>query len=81
MNKGLNVHSEIGALKKGVRPSPRYGSCKHEGGGFSTAFNVTTRVLSGLCPEEHDQFTDLLRGAGAEVVYMEELLAETFDKS
>ena len=27
--------------------------------------------------KEHDQFTDLLRGAGAEVVYMEELLAET----
>ena len=79
MNKGLNVHSEIGALKKVCVHRPGMDLVNMKAEDFDRVW-IHDAFYLDYAQKEHDQFTDLLRGAGAEVVYMEELLAETFDK-
>ena len=78
MREGLHVTSEIGELKK---------VCLHRPG--EELLNLPPadlgRYLFDDVPfleeaqAEHDAFADTLRGAGAEVVYLEDLVAETFD--
>ena len=79
MSKGLNVHSEIGALKKVCVHRPGMDLVNMKAEDFDRVW-IHDAFYLDYAQKEHDQFTDLLRGAGAEVVYMEELLAETFDK-
>lgn len=72
----INVHTEIMPLKKVVVHRPgdelRY-----------LTPNTLTELLFDDIPdlkkaqEEHDQFVSILRGEGAEVVYLEDLMAET----
>ena len=79
MNKGLNVHSEIGALKKVCVHRPGMDLVNMKAEDFDRVW-IHDAFYLDYAQKEHDQFTDLLRGAGAEVVYMEDLVAETFDK-
>ena len=79
MSKGLNVHSEIGALKKVCVHRPGLDLVNMKAEDFERAWIHDAFYLE-YAQREHDEFTDLLRGAGAEVVYMEDLLAETFDQ-
>ena len=76
--KGLNVHSEIGQLKRVMvhRPGADLVNVKPED--FEKAWIHDAFDLD-WATKEHDAFTDLLRGAGAEVIYMEKMLAETMD--
>ena len=76
--KGLNVHSEIGTLKKVCVHRPGLDLVNMKAEDFERVWIHDAFYLE-YAQKEHDQFTDLLRGAGAEVVYMEDLLAETFD--
>ena len=79
MSKGLNVHSEIGALKKVCVHRPGLDLVNMKAEDFERAWIHDAFYLE-YAQREHDEFTNLLRGAGAEVVYMEDLLAETFDQ-
>lgn len=74
----INVNSEIQPLKKVLLHRP--------GAEF---LNLTPETLERLlfddipflrnAQAEHDEFADILRGQGAEVVYLEDLVAETLD--
>ena len=79
MSKGLNVHSEIGALKKVCVHRPGLDLVNMKAEDFERVWIHDAFYLE-YAQREHDEFTNLLRGAGAEVVYMEDLLAETFDQ-
>lgn len=79
MSKGLNVHSEIGALKKVCVHRPGLDLVNMKAEDFERAWIHDAFYLE-YAQREHDEFSNLLRGAGAEVVYMEDLLAETFDQ-
>ncbi len=78
MSKGLNVHNEIGPLKK---------VCLHRPG--EELLNLTPDDLERLlfddipyldvAQQEHDRFAEILREQGAEVVYLEKLAAEALD--
>ena len=76
--KGLNVHSEIGQLKRVMvhRPGKDLVNLRPED--FEKVWIHDAFDLE-WAHKEHDAFTDLLRGAGAEVLYMEKMLAETMD--
>ena len=76
--KGLNVHSEIGQLKRVMvhRPGKDLVNLRPED--FEKVWIHDAFDLD-WAQKEHDAFTDLLRGAGAEVLYMEKMLAETMD--
>ena len=79
MNKVLNVNSEIGKLKTVLLHRPG-----------AEIENLTPDLLERLlfddipylkvAREEHDIFADVLRNNGVEVLYLEELVAETLDK-
>lgn len=78
MHRGLHVPNEIGALKR---------VCLHRPG--AELENLQPADLPRLLFEdipslpaaraEHDAFADALRAAGAEVVYLEDLVAEALD--
>lgn len=78
MANGLNVHSEIGQLKK---------VCLHRPGEelLNLAPDVLERLLFDDIPflevaqAEHDRFADILREQGVEVLYLEKLTAEALD--
>ena len=75
---GINVNSEIKPLKKVLLHRPG-----------NELLNLTpdslTRLLFDDIPylkkaqEEHDEFAKILRDNGIEVVYLEDLMAETLD--
>ncbi|NGM17816.1 arginine deiminase, partial [Eggerthellaceae bacterium zg-893] len=72
---GIRVSSEIGPLKKVMLHRPG-----------AELLNLTPNTLEELlfddipflkvAQAEHDAFADILRGEGAEVVYLEDLAAE-----
>lgn len=78
MALGLNVHSEIGPLKKVLlhRPGEEL---------LNLAPDDLSRLLFDDIPflevaqQEHDRFAEVLRGEGAEVLYLEKLCAEALD--
>ena len=76
--KGLNVHSEIGALKRVMvhRPGKDLVNLKPED--FEKVWIHDAFYLE-YAQKEHDAFTQLLRDNGAEVLYMERMCAEAFD--
>lgn len=77
MSKGICVHSEIGALKKVVvhRPGKDLVNLKAED--FERVWIHDCFYLE-YAQKEHDAFTDILRSQGAEVLYMEKLVAEAW---
>ena len=78
MSKGLNVHSEIGTLKKVMLHRPG-----------EELLNLTPDDLERLlfddipflqvAQAEHDRFAEILREQGVEVLYLEKLTAEAID--
>ena len=80
MNKGLNVHSEIGALKKVCVHRPGMDLVNMKAEDFDRVW-IHDAFYLDYAQKEHDQFTDLLRGAGAEVVYMEDLVPRRLIRS
>jgi arginine deiminase len=80
MSKGLQVHSEIGQLKK---------VCLHRPGDelLNLPPDELERLLFDDVPflqiaqEEHDAFAQTLRDQGVEVLYLEELVAEALDEN
>lgn len=78
MYEGINVPSEIAPLKK---------VCLHRPG--EELLNLPPFELERLlfddvpflevAQAEHDAFADILRGEGAQVLYLEDLVAEVFD--
>lgn len=78
MANGLNVHSEIGPLKKVLLHRPG-----------EELLNLTPDDLSRLlfddipflevAQQEHDRFAEILREQGVEVLYLEKLVAEALD--
>lgn len=78
MYEGLNVHSEIGQLRKILlhRPGEEL---------LNLAPDDLGRLLFDDIPflevaqQEHDRFADILRGEGVEVLYLEKLTAEALD--
>lgn len=75
--KGINVHSEIGSLKKVCVHRPYKDLVNMKCEDFEKCW-IHDAFYLDYAQKEHDAFTDALRKNGAEVVYMEELLAETF---
>ncbi|WP_350453631.1 arginine deiminase [Slackia heliotrinireducens] len=77
---GIHVTSEIGNLRK---------VCVHRPGDelLNLPPDSLDRLLFNDIPfldvaqQEHDAFADMLRSQGVEVVYLENLVAETFDMS
>ena len=77
---GIHVTSEIGNLKK---------VCLHRPG--EELLNLPPFELERLlfddvpflevAQQEHDKFAELMRGEGVEVIYIENLVAEIFDKN
>ena len=75
----LGVHSEVGKLRKVMVHRPdlelkRLTPENHDDLLFDDVLWVKR------ARQQHDQFADLLRDRGTEVVYLEELLAETLDE-
>ncbi len=78
MFKGLNVHSEIGPLKKVMLHRPG-----------EELLNLTPDDLERLlfddipfleiAQTEHDRFAEILREQGVEILYLEKLTAEALD--
>lgn len=78
MANGLNVHSEIGPLKKVMLHRPG-----------EELLNLTPDDLERLlfddipflevARQEHDRFAEILREQGVEVLYLEKLVAEALD--
>lgn len=77
---GIHVTSEIGNLRK---------VCVHRPGDelLNLPPDSLDRLLFNDVPfldvaqQEHDAFVDMLRSQGVEVLYLENLVAETFDAS
>jgi len=77
--KGINVKSEIGQLKKVLLHRPG-----------KELLNLTPETLGELLFDdipflkvaqyEHDAFAKALKGEGVEVIYIEDIIAEIFDK-
>ncbi len=78
MSKGINVTSEFGKLKKVLlhRPGEETESLTPET--FEELLFDDSYYLP-KAQEEHDAFAEVLRSEGVEVVYIEELVAETLD--
>lgn len=64
MSKGLNVHSEIGALKKVCVHRPGMDLVNMKAEDFDRVW-IHDAFYLDYAQKEHDRFTDLLRGAGA----------------
>ncbi|MDO8963996.1 MAG: arginine deiminase [Coriobacteriia bacterium] len=72
----FGVHSEIGRLRTVLMHRP--GRCLERLTPANRAeFLYDDVVWVERAQQEHDAFTDLLRGRGVEVLYVQELLAET----
>lgn len=78
MYQGLCVHSEIGALRKVLLHRPGRDLVNLKAEDFEKVWIHDCFYLD-YAQREHDAFADLLRGQGAEVLYMEKLVAEAFD--
>ena len=78
MSKGLNVHSEIGKLKKVVLHRPGRDLVNVKAEEFEDVWIHDCFYLD-VAQKEHDAFEDLLRSEGVEVLYMEKLVAEALD--
>ena len=78
MSKGLNVHSEIGKLKKVVLHRPGRDLVNVKAEEFDDVWIHDCFYLD-VAQKEHDAFADLLRSEGVEVLYMEKLVAEALD--
>ncbi len=78
MPKGLNVHSEIGKLKKVVLHRPGRDLVNVKAEEFEDVWIHDCFYLD-VAQKEHDAFADLLRSEGVEVLYMEKLVAEALD--
>ena len=73
--KGINIYSEIGRLRRVIlhRPGPELDNL--------TPINMKRLLFDDIpdyvaASKEHDQFAQVLRDAGAEVLYTHDLLAE-----
>jgi arginine deiminase len=75
MSTGINVRSEIGQLKKVMVHRPGEELVYFADQDFDRVWFHDALFLE-RAQEEHDEFTRLLREAGAEVLYLEDLLAE-----
>ena len=76
--KSLGVHSEVGVLRRAIlhRPGPELDRL--------TPGNIGDLLFDDVmwtkrAREEHDAFAQTLRDKGVEVIYYEDLLAETLD--
>lgn len=78
MRKGLHVYSEIGPLRKVMVHKPGFETANYGADEFGDPFPNDCWYLEGA-QREHDAFTNLLRGEGAEVLYLENLVAESLD--
>ena len=78
MSKGLNVHSEIGKLKKVVLHRPGRDLVNVKAEEFEDVWIHDCFYLD-VAQKEHDAFADLLKSEGVEVLYMEKLVAEALD--
>ena len=78
MTKGLNVHSEIGALKKVVLHRPGRDLVNVMAEEFEEVW-IHDCFDIDVAQKEHDAFADLLRSEGVEVLYMEKLVSEALD--
>ena len=79
MNKKINVFSEIGPLKSVVIHRPSKEVERIEPALFEEMLfdDIMDYRIAG---KEHDSFAENLRKQGAEVLYVEDLIAETFDQ-
>lgn len=74
----ISVHSEIGPLKKVLLHRPGKELVNNKAEDFERVFIHDCFYLD-YAQKEHDAFADLLRGRGAEVVYLVDLAAEALD--
>ncbi|HJF65908.1 MAG TPA: arginine deiminase [Slackia equolifaciens] len=74
----INVTSEIGALKRVVLHRPGVELANMKAVEFEKCWIHDAFYLE-YAQQEHDAFAQALRDEGAEVLYMEELLAQTLD--
>lgn len=78
-NKPIHVTSEIGELQRVVLHRPGIELANMKVDEFEKCWIHDAFYLE-YAQQEHDAFADILRGEGAEVLYMEELLAEAMDQ-
>ncbi len=78
--KPVHVTSEIGALKRVVLHRPGYELSNVKVEEFETCWIHDAFYLE-CAQREHDAFAQILRDEGAEVLYMEELLAEAMEQN
>lgn len=78
-NTPLCVTSEIGALKKVVLHRPGRELANMKADEFEKCWIHDAFYLE-YAQQEHDAFAQMLRDEGAEVLYMEDLLAESMDQ-
>ena len=77
-NKPIHVTSEIGNLQRVVLHRPGRELANMKAAEFEKCWIHDAYYLE-YAQKEHDGFAGILRDAGAEVLYMEELLAEAMD--
>lgn len=77
-NKPIHVTSEIGNLQRVVLHRPGRELANMKAAEFEKCWIHDAFYLE-YAQKEHDVFAGILRDAGAEVLYMEELLAEAMD--
>ena len=75
MPKGLNVHSEIGKLKKVVLDRPGRDLVNVKAEEFEDVW-IHGCFYRDVGQKEHDAFADCLRGQGVEVVYLTDLVEQ-----
>ncbi len=76
--KRLCVHSEIGTLKKVLVHRVGWETGNYRVEDFDRVFSHDATFVR-RAQEEHDAFTDLMRKEGVEVLYLEDLVAESLD--
>ncbi len=74
----INVHSEIGALKRVLVLRPGKELVNHRAEDFETVWVHDCYYLD-KAQEEHDEFTRLMSERGAEVLYLTDLAAEAIE--
>lgn len=78
MYKGLNVHSEIGTLRKVMMHRPGEEMTYFGDQEFDRVWFHDALYLK-VAQKEHDAFAQLMRDEGVEVLYLEDLLGEALD--
>jgi arginine deiminase len=78
MGKGIKVNSEIGRLKRVLVHRPGEEVENLSPATFERLLFDDSMYLK-VAREEHDAFAKVLTDAGVEVIYVEELTAETLD--